>query len=603
MKPIIVRISVALMVVFILGFVCKINWNKNVINSDGDGYYIYLPAFIIYKDINFTKKNTISAEYNKRIEQSYFARDVEGKKIDQFTCGVAVLWLPFFATAHVAAKLFSVPDGYSFFYQYAIAFATLVYLMLGFLYLFKLFDTYGFSKLTKYLIAAGILLGTNLFHYAFFEPSMSHVYSFAFITIFLFTVRGYFIGRKASNLWISLLMLAFIVLIRPFNIIIVILIPFLADDFAQLRNALREMFSKHFKSLSAGIFMFLVVISVQSVIWYLQTGHWVVDSYKNQGFDFSEPHILKVLFGFRKGLFIYTPLLLLSVAGLLVLFRQNKFRFFVLIFFMAVLVYSVSSWWSWWYGMSYGHRAFIDYYAVFALLMALWFEHLKRKTSRIVVTVVILLCVLLNQFQAFQYRNYILHWDLMTALKYIAVFGQTSNTDQNNLWKPLNNEKQLPADIRRYFVSENDLENIYAHWDNSSSFINSTCQLPSGELCVKTDAYFTTTPVYTRNLVDVSADSTAKLVIIYKAYFKEKLNGTNPDITFDVQLDSAQIALQKFQSAVSISDGDSEWKLIIGTAEVEVKNTASKTLRARFVANDGKVRWFDDFFAVVYCKP
>jgi hypothetical protein len=432
---------------------------------------------------------------------------------------------------------------------------------------------------------------------------MSHVYSFAVVTIFLFSVRIYFIDRMASSLWISLLMMAFIILIRPFNIIVVILIPFVADNFDQFRNALREMFSKHLKTLSVGIFMFLIVISVQSVIWYLQSGHWIVDPYKNQGFDFSEPHILKVLLGFRKGLFIYTPLLLLSLAGLGVLFRQNKFRFFVMMFFMALLVYSVSSWWSWWFGMSYGHRAFIDYYAVFALLMALWFEHLKRKSSRIVVTIIILLCVFLNQFQSYQYRNFILHWDLMTARKYIAVFGQTSNTDQNNLWMPLNNEKQLSAGISRCFVSENDLENIYAHWDNSSSFINSICRLPSGELCVKTDAYFTTTPIYTRNLADVSADSAANLMIIYKAYFKDKDNGTNPDITFDLQLDSAHIVLQKFQSPVGISANNSEWKLIMGRAEVEVKNTVSKTLRARFVANDGKERWFDDFFAVVYCKP
>lgn len=603
MKPRFKKLIFVILIIFTGIYVCKQNRHNTVIGSDGDGYYIYLPAFIIFKDYNFTHKNTFSAGYNKCIEQSYFARESGGKKIDQFTCGVAVLWLPFFLAAHFIASMFTVPDGYSAVYQMAVALAAFVYLVTGLLFLVKLFQTYRLSKLTKWMTAAVVLLGTNLFHYTFFEPSMSHVYSFSVITVILFTVRSYFVSVRSLYLWISLLLLALVVLIRPFNMLVVILLPFLADDFDQFRNTLRLMFSKHFKWLLTGFIMFVAVVSVQSVIWFVQTGNGLVDSYKNQGFNFAEPHVWNVLFGFRKGLFMYTPLLLFALPGIFVVFKQNRFRFFVLMLFLTVLVYAVSCWWNWWYGMSYGHRAFIDYYAVFALLMALFYEQLVSKPAKYAVSTLLLACVLLNQVQAFQYRNYILHWDQMTEKKYVAVFGQTSAVHHTDLWSPVQNEKKMSWGKYTCFASENDLENPYANWDNGGSFITNLCGLPSGELCVKTNDYFTTTPVYTRNLDDISSVALSKVVICCKAYYKNKPGAAKPDITFYVELDSVHITLQKFQSPALFSDNDAEWKLISGTNELNVKNPFGKTLKACFVANDGCPRYYDDFFVVVCCKP
>jgi hypothetical protein len=599
MKPYLHKIIPALIVVFVLCIVFKLNKHANVINSDGDGYYIYLPAFIIYRDYNFTDQHTFSAEYNKRIEQSYFARESDGKKIDQFTCGLAVLWLPFFVVAHVVSKLFSVPDGYSFVYQIAIAFAAIVYLLLGFIYLFKLFDTYRFSKLTKYIVAAGILLGTNLFHYAFFEASMSHVYSFSFITLFLYAVRCYFISNRAKYLVLSFLLLAVILLIRPFNILIILIIPFLSDDLKQFKTSFHNVFNNHYKALFSGLILFFVIASIQSIVWYIQTSHLIIDSYKDQGFHFAQPHIMNVLFGFRKGLFVYTPLLIFAVPGLFVLFRQSKYRFFVLTIFLIVIIYCVSSWWSWWYGMSYGQRAFIDYFAVFALLMALFYERLRKKTIRIVVVTLMLIFIILNQFQDWQYRNYILHWDMMTARKYVAVFLQTSKDNHTDLWKPIQNEKKTKLGIWTCFASENDLENTYDYWNNENCFVTNACGLPSGELCVETNDYFIQTPKYIRNLRDVSNKSFDTLLISYKAYYKVLSPVTSPDITFYAEIDSSGVIIRKNQNPAKLSATYGNWNLISGKAELFVKNPSAKTLKAFFVTNDGGQRRFDDFFAVL----
>ncbi|MCB0815419.1 MAG: hypothetical protein KDB87_19920, partial [Flavobacteriales bacterium] len=53
--------------------------------------------------------------------------------------------------------------------------------------------------------------------------------------------------------------------------------------------------------------------------WKVYGGAWIFDSYQNpgEGLDLFYPHLHRFLFSFRKGWFIYTPLMLVAAAGLL----------------------------------------------------------------------------------------------------------------------------------------------------------------------------------------------------------------------------------------------------------------------------------------------
>ena len=47
------------------------------------------------------------------------------------------------------------------------------------------------------------------------------------------------------------------------------------------------------------------------------TGHWLYYSYTEEGFKYwNEPKIAAVLFDVQNGLFLYSPLVLLMMAGL-----------------------------------------------------------------------------------------------------------------------------------------------------------------------------------------------------------------------------------------------------------------------------------------------
>jgi hypothetical protein len=83
-----------------------------------------------------------------------------------------------------------------------------------------------------------------------------------------------------------------------------------------------------------------------------------------------DPHVLAVAFSVRKGLFFWTPLLLIAVAGLWLLRKQSASLAVATTLTLLVHFWIVSSWTQWFYGASLGQRAFVDVLPLFALGLA-----------------------------------------------------------------------------------------------------------------------------------------------------------------------------------------------------------------------------------------
>jgi hypothetical protein len=120
-------------------------------------------------------------------------------------------------------------------------------------------------------------------------------------------------------------------------------------------------------------------------------------------------------------LFVYTPLTFISLAGLYFLWKQNRFRALSFGLFFAVLTYFLSAWWSWSYGGGFGLRAYIEFYPLFALLLAAVLDNL-RGLSRSLFVVLIFLCVVVCQVQTYQYRYDYATWSSMSKKRYWEVF-------------------------------------------------------------------------------------------------------------------------------------------------------------------------------------
>jgi hypothetical protein len=406
------------------------------IDSDGKGYYAYLPA--IFTDQNIQQLSDNNA----------FTNEINGKNFIKYPAGVALLISPFYFIALLFSWVTGIPvHGYSLPFQIAVQVAALFYSMIGIWFTGRLMDLYGISLVHKRMTLLLLFFGTNLLYYTLFLGCLSHVYSFAAIAAFLYFTKSYFIHFEARQLLWSSLALALVVLLRPFNILVVLAIPFLAGSFDNLKQGFSSALTQ--KRLLWSIpSIFIAVVFIQLLLWKLQTGQWIIWSYSNEGFYFNKPAIFEVLFGFRKGLFVYSPLLLLIIPGIWFLKRQSNFNSISITAFLALLIYTISSWWNWYYGDGFGHRAFIDYYALFALLIAIGLQGLN-KTLKVVWLSFAGVALVLNCIQSYQYETDILHHHNMDAKKYAFTFLKTDSAYRNLLGGN--------KDIRPYSKSDAEL--------------------------------------------------------------------------------------------------------------------------------------------------
>jgi hypothetical protein len=142
-----------------------------------------------------------------------------------------------------------------------------------------------------------------------------------------------------------------------------------------------------------------------------------------------------ILFSYRKGLFVYTPVLLLSLLGLIRLLKHgNYYLAGAWALFFLIITYLLSSWNPWYYGASYGMRVYVEFYPVFFILFALLIENL-RISYKALILVFAFACVPLNILQTNQYKRFILHWHEMDKASYWRVFLKNSRVYKGLLWK------------------------------------------------------------------------------------------------------------------------------------------------------------------------
>jgi hypothetical protein len=405
----------------------NIHWGKdkwqNIIEADARGYYAYLPAIFIYHDLNFNFYDSVEkADYFNSNWTIDYRVNVNGNNVNKYFCGTAIAQTPFFLIAHALSYLTgNAADGYSRIYMLMITIAGLFYLFIGLWFLDKLLTLYNFKSLVKSPVIIAILFGTNLFFYSVCEMGMSHIYSFAFVSMFCYYAKKYFIGFQLGNLIIFFALLGFIFLIRPVNIMIILSIPFLAGTRSDLFDGINKL-KKNLATVFSGFILMFFIIGIQSMIYKISTGNFWVDSYPGEEFDFTDPHFISILFSYKKGLFLYTPIYLLALCGLFSIYRNNRYEFITFAGFFIILTFVLSSWWNWWYGGSFSSRVYVEYLPLFAVLLASLLKDIKTKFFRILVPVLTFLFIALCQFQTYQYRYYIIHWEDMNKEKYWNAF-------------------------------------------------------------------------------------------------------------------------------------------------------------------------------------
>jgi hypothetical protein len=398
----------------------------NPIRSDGFSYYVYLPSWFLFHD---TTLSAVARDCCGGVYPAYTAiiRWPSTRRwVNAHPIGVAVMQAPLFGLAHGLTRWTNLsPDGFTLYYQHAAGLSGLVWVIAGLTVLTHLLRRHFSDAVTAVTLIA-ILLGTNLYHYATFDSSYSHPYSFFLFAAFLdLTERWYAQPRARTSVWLGLIA-GLIVLTRHTNLLFLIVFPLYGVDSAAVLRSRIALLRKCRRLILMTVATTVVVIAPQLALYYQATGRVLVSSYGDLGFNFTSPHVLDVLFSVQKGLFFWSPILLASCLGLVWLARSgHSARAFVwpALLFLVLDTYIIASWWDWQFGGSFGHRGFVDTLPLFSIGMAAFFERIgSRPLTRRVVTVVVVLAVALNLFQMLQYWNHVLPFSDITFDQYRRVF-------------------------------------------------------------------------------------------------------------------------------------------------------------------------------------
>jgi hypothetical protein len=406
---------------------CWISEAEGPFYYDVAEYYYFLPATFIHHNFSLDKNVPPPTPYN----------------VSRRTIGMSVMYSPFFFISNQIAKMYGyIQDGYSLPYKWGIHLGSIVYSILGLWFCRKNLLLF-FNEIVTCIALACVFFGTNLFLYVYGIGEMPHCYLFFLYSVFVFCSLKWILKNSTNHLIALGFIAGLITLIRPTDVLIVLFIPlFKVNSINSFLARLQFIISKPI-ALVISFLLFLLPLVIQMLIWKKYTGHYIVDMYNNERFFFTDPQLMNILFSYRKGWLLYTPLMVFSLLGLIIAkFRLKELFTFLIVFFLSN-IYLLSCWWDWGYGGSFGCRAIVQSYAVLIFPLAafiswVWgFMQTKKVinlSARIVFTISLFLLIKLNLFQSWQYKFGIIHWGGMNEKTYKYVFLKEALTPAEMDW-------------------------------------------------------------------------------------------------------------------------------------------------------------------------
>ncbi len=405
-------------------------FRSKVIDGDVISYYAYLPAAIVHGDLKMRYSSG----------NDYYADKVWGViwkddcgPVQKYTMGLSWIYAPFFLLGHASAYLLGyTPDGYTPPYNFWIQFSSVAYLLLGLWWLRKVLLRF-FGEGVSAICLLVLPLGTNLYYYTLGQGPMPHVYLFALVSGLLWATIRFYEKPNWRNALAMAVLCSVITLVRP-TLILMWGLPVLYGivDGATLKARI-AFWRMHWVLLLILPLVQLLTFLPQLWYWHLLTDHWLYYSYGDEHFFWTNPVVGKVFFSFRNGWLIYSPLMALGLLGMLLLRRKVREFAFVVPLIIVASTYVISCWWCWWYGGSFGGRAFIDFYPLLGLGMGAFLSKIAdlqwSQLQQRLGLAVLGFFILLNQFQTFQFSKTLIHYDSMTAAAYVRGIGLTGVPD------------------------------------------------------------------------------------------------------------------------------------------------------------------------------
>lgn len=457
----------AILTILIIFIVINLtNFNKSkIFFGDSLSYYAYLPALFIHHDLTLNFANENPEKYDGKM--FYLLKGPNGNYIIKASSGIAIVLTPFFLLGHLYALLSDYEaNGFTLPYKVAIMLGMLAYILVGLILLGKILKRYV-SDLSAGITLLVVGAGTNLLCFSTIQAGVSHGYSFVFLIFYINLVLKWYVKQDVLTTILLGLTGGLIVLIRPTDILVVLILVFYDIKTLNDLSARLLFFIRNYLLIFLMIFFSILVWVPQFLYWKEISGQFIFNSYLDPKFYFDNPQIINQLFSYRKGWLLYSPLMVLAFIGMVSLYKNIRSFFWPSLLLLILNIYVLSSWYSWWFAGSFGSRGYIDIYAMLAFPIAAFTDQIIKwgKKATIIFSVVVALFISLNIVQTIQYARGYIHLIAMTKEAYWSQFlrfGFSEHFNDYLLFPNINNstkgiyDRRLDYTFEEYSLLSND---------------------------------------------------------------------------------------------------------------------------------------------------
>jgi hypothetical protein len=389
--------------------------NGRIVIGDAVHYYVYLRSLVFDGDLQFHNEYVRLYGLTHRSPEVAWVYDPlpSGYIRNVMPIGPAIAWAPLYLmvtgvlTLLGMAGLNVVVDGYGRLFQAAAGFSGIAAATAGAWLAYRASATM-FGVRPAIWSTLAIWLGASPLYYSMISPTYSHATSMlangAVIAYWLATRRRTDLGR--FGVLGALIGCATLVRWQEATLLALPIIDVLWPGSDESPDGLRRAGSAVARAAVAGLAT-LVVFTPQMMVWRTLYGEPFVIPQGGQFMRWHDAALGAVLFSDWHGLFTWTPVVLLSVIGIIPLWRRDRHVATAVIVLLAIAWYTNAAVADWWAGEAFGSRRFVSCVPLFILGLSALFAGVR---SSVPVVTTVLVAVFLNGLLLLQYQLFLKGW-------------------------------------------------------------------------------------------------------------------------------------------------------------------------------------------------
>jgi hypothetical protein len=299
--------------------------------SDEVQYFSFLRSLWFDRDVSFENEYQhfydagVARDYN--FHETFLERSTEtGRRVSFATIGSALLWAPFYAVADVGVVMAraagsAIPrDGYSWPYVAAVCYGSAIYGIAALLLAIRAAGMIGLDTPQGVLAALAVWIGTPLLFYTHLAPAMAHATSaFAvslFVVVWLHVRREWTFGGGLALGAAGALM----VMVREQDVTF-FAAPAIDLALRVVKNPQERLRRAVAATIGAGLACGLTFLP-QAFAYLALNGRFGPSRLVSRKMNWLSPHAWGILASPEHGFFLWTPLALVALAGLVILARR-----------------------------------------------------------------------------------------------------------------------------------------------------------------------------------------------------------------------------------------------------------------------------------------